>query len=265
MNDLDASATCHDPDDSSTHQFETPYEHRHPLHALFAALNIERRTNKNRPYHLLRFTLFLAPSAVLFGLGSVLLPREFAFTVAGSLLGIQLAAPHRKARSFVIGFLDEARDSRMEPIQFGRCIASTMASRPYVGRAATLVRARRLERRWRRYFIDLDGRCFFSRLGNMDPASDPRAYYDHRRRMRLPAVRRWYIRRAVRTLQAAGDLLASQWASVPAQHWEAPDLPARTLAAHWGFPYRTPTPRRTWFTYTSLSIGIPRSTLTESL
>jgi hypothetical protein len=239
---------------------ELPYKYEHPMTVLLKSLGLEPRTPRNHPHYFLRLVTFVAPSMLIFGVGQFLVARDLATTVAGALLGVQLAGPYRVARQVFLRNLRQAQESHLPLSSWFRYRSGHLArglvavanrinyvpvsddpsspdasfrvvQQTKVLRVRTVLvmrlRARRLERLWKRHFLDVMRWVMPDHA--VEPAAelradDPDAWPWPLRNRIIAGMSR---RRAGRVLRRTGRLLrrADLLTKQP-----APDAPARCLA-----------------------------------
>lgn len=222
-----------------------------PMRVLLRRCELEPRRPHNAPHYVLRTVTFLAPSAAIYGLGCLGGPnlQQVALTVAGSLLGVQLAGPYRAAsRRLVSFYADMKHERRSLPRSLWRSFwANTFdakVERRWDGRRLSYnklywlkLRTRLIERAWKRHFTpDFAQHAPISGFEEAWGAPAP-LQIDWQHHPRLPGLRR---HRAARVLRKVGRLLRkSELLEHPSiRAGNAPDAPARHLATQRHLPYK---------------------------
>lgn len=89
-------------------------------------LRLEKRTPSNAPYYGLRFVLFVLPAIAIWGLGSLIVSRGVALTVAGAFLSVQLIGPYARVRRCIIRSLKDAREEGRTIWRWSRVQSTSM-------------------------------------------------------------------------------------------------------------------------------------------
>lgn len=241
-----------------------PMRHQNPINVLLQRCRLEPRRPSNKPHYTLRLVTFLAPSVLIFIFGQLVVQRDMALTVAGSLLGVQLAGPYKKAREQFLSFVEASRAlglpltvwarMRLRAFVFGQSVLHFELS--FTGKDGGILvdgqvsslsrnairrlrfRTRRVERSWARHFYTNVSRILLS----SEPPGP--ATYVKRMDSELPwflrnrVGRSWRRRRSARVLSQVGKLLRRTAMLSPGYDC-TPDESARHLAAQLGLPYKT--------------------------